>query len=109
MFYIHVLRVKCEPMAQADFLRSVKEPVDIISRSFIAKPTADVGRGSEWHLGNIETVRPEGTGFAMGRTMAVKSPQFDSISHNFMEEEAMRAPFTVGVFDQETSDLWDYS
>jgi hypothetical protein len=66
----------------------------------LAKPTADVGRGSEWHLGNIETVSPEGIGFAMGRTMAVKSPQFDSVSHDFMEEEAMRAPFTIGVFDQ---------
>lgn len=100
MFYIHVLRVKCEPLAQADFLRSAREPTDIITRSFLAKPTADVGRGSEWHLGNIETVSPEGIGFAMGRTMAVKSSRFDNISHDFLEEDAMRAPFTIGVFDQ---------
>ncbi|WP_147414278.1 hypothetical protein [Sphingomonas gilva] len=100
MFYIHVLRIKCELLPQGDFLRPTREPIEIITKSIEAKPTANVGRGSEWHIGNIETVTPDGLAFAMGRTMAVKSPQFDSVSHNFLEEEAMRAPFTIGVFDQ---------
>lgn len=102
MFFIHVLRIKCELLPQGDFLRSAREPIDIITRSFEAKPTADVGRGSEWHIGNVEPVVPDGLAFAMGRTVAVKSPQFDSVSHNFLEEEAMRAPFTVGYL---TSDI----
>jgi len=38
----------------------------------------------------------------MGRTQAIKSPQFDTVNYNFLEEEAMRAPFTVGVFDKDT-------
>jgi hypothetical protein len=100
MFFIHVLRIKCELLPQGDLLRSAQEPIEIITRSFEAKPTADVGRGSEWHIGNVEAVAPDGLAFAMGRTVAVKSPQFDNVSHNFLEEEAMRAPFTVGVFDQ---------
>jgi len=102
MFYIHVLRIKCESLAQADFFGVTRDPVDIITRSFEAKPTADVGRGSEWHIGNVEPVEQSAIGFAMGRTQAVKSPQFDSVSHNFLEEEAMRAPFTIGVFDKDT-------
>lgn len=100
MFYIHILRVKCELLPQGDFLRTAREPIEIITRSFEAKPTADVGRGSEWHVGNVERVKPDGIAFAMGRTVAVTSPKFDSVSHDFLEEEAMRAPFTIGVFDQ---------
>lgn len=102
MFYIHVLRIKCESLAQGDLLRATRDPVDIITRSFEAKLTANVGRGSEWHIGNVEPVDSDGVGFAMGRTQAVKSPRFDSINHNFLEEEAMRAPFTIGVFDKKT-------
>lgn len=100
MFYIHILRIKCELLPQGDFLRTAREPIEIITRSFQAKPTADVGRGSEWHVGNIETVTPDGIAFAMGRTIEVTSPKFDSVTHDFLEEEALRAPFTIGVFDQ---------
>jgi hypothetical protein len=101
MFYIHVLRIKCESLSQGNFLSEERDPAEIIALSFRAKPTADVGRKSEWHIGNVEEVETAGIGFAMGRTQAVKSPQFDSVSHDFLEEEAMRAPFTIGVFDTE--------
>ncbi|OAN66903.1 hypothetical protein A7X12_09800 [Sphingomonas sp. TDK1] len=76
--------------------------MDVITKSFQAKPTADVGRGSEWHIGNVEAIKGGGIAFAMGRTQAVTTPQFDWRTHDFLEEEAMRAPFTVGVFDQDT-------
>lgn len=102
MFNIHILRVKCEGLPQGDFLREASNPVDVIIKSFQSKPTADVGRGSEWHIGNVEVLNEGVIGFAMGRTQAVKSPQFDEITHDFLEEEAMRAPFTIGVFDPKT-------
>lgn len=102
MFYIHLFRVKCESLPQGDFLSASRDPVDIISKSIEAKPTAEVGRGSEWHIGNIERIDGGGIAFAMGRTQAVTSPKFDSVSHDFLEEEAMKAPFTVGVFDADT-------
>jgi hypothetical protein len=102
MFYIHVLRVKCEPLPQGDLLRATRDPVGVITRSIEIKPTAQVGRGSEWHIGNVEVMKAGAVAFAMGRTQAVKSPQFDNVSHDFLEEDALRAPFTIGVFDQET-------
>ncbi|MDR6853659.1 hypothetical protein J2Y54_003179 [Sphingomonas sp. BE123] len=102
MFYIHLFRVKCESLPQGDFLRVSRDTVDVISKSIEAKPTAEVGRRSEWHIGNVEPVKGGGIAFAMGRTQAVTSPKFDSVSHDFLEEEAMKAPFTVGVFDTET-------
>ena len=100
MIYIHVLRIKCEPLAQGDLLRPLREPAEIITESFLAKPTADVGRGSEWHIGNVELLPGDGVAFAMGRTSVVSAPQFDTVNHDFREEEVMRAPYTIGVFDQ---------
>ena len=41
MFYIHILRVKCEGMPQGDFLREASDPVSVIVRSLESKPTAD--------------------------------------------------------------------
>jgi hypothetical protein len=102
MFHIHILRVKCEGLPQGDFLREASNPITVITQSFEARPTADVGRNSEWHIGNVEVTRSGSISFAMGRTQAVKTPQFDETTHNFLEEEAMRAPFTLGVFDHET-------
>jgi hypothetical protein len=101
VFHIHVLRVKCEGLPQGDFLRASSEPATIITNSLRAKPTANVGRGSEWHIGNVKELEENATAFAMGRTQAVKTPQFDEVTHDFVEEEAMRAPFTFGAFDPE--------
>lgn len=101
MFHIHVLRVKCEGLPQGDFLRSSSSPPVIITRSIEAKPTADVGRGSEWHIGNVKKLEEGGISFAMGRTQAVTTQQFDEATHDFTEEETTRAPFTFGVFDPE--------
>ncbi|WP_242097824.1 hypothetical protein [Sphingomonas sp. CROZ-RG-20F-R02-07] len=101
MFYIHVLRIKCETLPQGDLLRSSDTPSSIIVRSIEFKPTADVGRGSEWHIGNVKNIGEGGVAFAMGRKQAVTVQQFDDSTHDFLEEEAMRAPFTFGVFDEE--------
>ncbi|WP_156930275.1 hypothetical protein [Sphingomonas jaspsi] len=101
MVFIHVLRVKCEPLEQSDFLAKQLDSVEVISQAIKAKPTADVGRGSEWHLGNIQEIEKEdAVGFAMGRTAMVTSPRFDETTHDFLEEETKRAPFTLGIFDQ---------
>jgi hypothetical protein len=102
LFNIHLVRIKCEGLPQGDFLREESEPVSVITKSFQFKPTADVGRGSEWHIGNVEALQDAGVAFAMGRTQAVRTPQFDADTHNFLEEEALRAPFTLGVFDSTT-------
>ena len=102
MAWMHILRVKCESLPQGDFLKKDGDSVNIIKESFERKPTAPVARGSEWHIGNVATLNKTALGFAMGRTMAVNSPQFDPTDHNFLDEETQRAPYTLGVFDLET-------
>lgn len=98
MLYMHILRIKCEVQAQGNLLSERRNPSDVISESIRATPTAQVGRGSEWHVGNVESV-DDGIAFAMGRTALVTAPQFDQVAHSFREEEVERAPFTFGVFD----------
>jgi hypothetical protein len=100
--WMHILRVKCESLPQGDFLKKEGESVNIIRESFEQKPTAPVARGSEWHIGNVSKLNDTALSFAMGRTMAVTSPQFDPTNHNFMDEEAQRAPYTLGIFDFDT-------
>lgn len=99
MAFIHLLRIKCEPLEHADFLAKSLNSVDVISKSLMAKPTADVGRGSEWHVGNVGSLPDDGVSFAMGRTAMVTTPRFDEKTHDFLEEEGTRAPYTFGVFD----------
>lgn len=91
--------MKCESLPQGDLLRTPGDSAEIITRSLEAKPDADVGRGSVWHIGNLNHFDEGGISFAMGRKQAITVQQFDDITHDFMEEEAMRAPFTLGVFD----------
>ena len=102
MAWMHILRVKCESLPQGDLLKKDGESVNIIRESFEQKPTAPVARGSEWHIGNVLALDRTALSFAMGRTMAVNSPQFDPANHNFLDEETQRAPYTLGVFDLET-------
>lgn len=100
MLWLHIVRIRCEPLPQGDFLKVSKEPAAIITEAFLARPTANVGRGSEWHIGNPEIISSDGVVFQMGRTTSGTAPQFDFEKHSFFEAEVERAPYTIGVFDQ---------
>jgi hypothetical protein len=100
MLWIHVVRIRCEVLAQGDLLRIEREPTAIITEALLARPTANVGRGSEWHIGHSEILPNDGVIFQMGRTVSGPAPQFDVERHSFFEAEVERAPYTIGVFDQ---------
>lgn len=102
MFWIHVLRIRCEPLQQGVLFAEPREPAEVITDAIRATPTADVGRGSEWHIGKPEDVAGGATGFKMGRSSAVTLPRYDSEKHDFYEAEVERAPYTLGVFDPGT-------
>lgn len=99
MFFIHVLRIRCEPLEQISLFAEKRHPSLVITDALLATPTAQVGRGSEWHIGRPEHL-PDGIGFQLGRVQAVTAPQFDVEQHWFFEEETQRAPYTIGVYDQ---------
>lgn len=100
MLWLHIVRIRCETLAQGDFLKAEREPAAIITEALLARPTANVGRGSEWHIGHSEELPNDGVIFQMGRTVSGTAPQFDVEKHSFFEAEVERAPYTIGVFDQ---------
>lgn len=102
MLWTHLLRVRCEPLQQANLFTEQKSPSDVIVESISATPTAHVGRGSEWHIARPELIGKEAIGFKMGRLTEVMVPQYDSFNQDFYEAEAERAPYTFGVFDRDT-------
>lgn len=102
MSSIHLLRCKAEPRAQMDAFSEKLKPSEIVSQSFLARPTAKVPRGAVWHIGNTEKEEDGTVSFALGREAVVKAQQYDTVRREFREIEQSQAPFTIGVFDPET-------
>lgn len=102
MLWLHILRARCEPLQQGTLFDQPRPPSDVIADAVRATPTAQVGRGSEWHIGKPEQLPDRAIGFKMGRTTAITVPQFDVETHDFYEAEVERAPYTFGVFDLDT-------
>lgn len=98
MHTIHLLRCKAELLPQGDAFAETKSAIDVLTASFLARPTSKVRRGSVWHIGNSET-QGDVIFFALGREAILKSPEFDESLKEFREVEKRHAPFTVGVFD----------
>jgi hypothetical protein len=96
---IHLLRCKAESLPQRDAFAVDAKPADVIVRSFLARPTAKVPRGSTWHIGNAEVMPNATVYFALGREAILRSSEFDEELRDFKEVEQKHAPFTVGVFD----------
>jgi len=100
MYWLHIVRIRCEPLQQGNLFVESRPPTQIISDAILARPMAQVGRGSEWHIGASEQIAADGIAFQMGRVQAVTSPQFDSEAHSFFEAQTERAPYTVAVYDK---------
>lgn len=90
--FIHVMRIRCEPLDQSSLFAEKRPPSLVITDAILSTPTANVGRGSEWHIGRPELLQSDGIGFQMGRVQAVTAPQYDTELHWFFEEETQRAP-----------------
>jgi len=100
MHWIHIARIRCEPLQQGSLFVEERSPTTVISDCIIARPTAEVGRGSSWHIGASNVMTGDGISFQMGRVQEITSPQYDSIEHSFFEAQAERAPYTLAIYDQ---------
>lgn len=100
MNWLHIVRVRCEPLVQNDLFVKSRQPTLVITDAIKARPTAHVGRGSEWHIGTTEMIEGDGVSFQMGRVQAVTASQFDEVEHSFFEAQEERAPYTWAVYDQ---------
>lgn len=102
MLWIHLLRVRCEPNKQSGLFDRPRSPSDVIMDAIRSTPRALVGRGAEWRIVKPELIGANAIGFKMGRSAALKVPQYDDKAHDFVESEVQSAPYTFGVYDAET-------
>lgn len=102
MSNIYLYRCKAEQLPQMDAFRRSLSSQDVVAQSFMERPTARVPRGAVWHIGNSYKMEHGGIFFALGREAVVKAQQFNEGKKEFEEVEQIQAPFTIGVYDQET-------
>lgn len=100
--WLHVFRVRCEHLEQPEFFSEHRDPVAVILDAFDARPTTEVGGGSEWHIADTEIFAGNAAKFQIGRVQKISNPQFNERDLKFYEAEGERAPYANGVFDGDT-------
>ena len=95
-----LFRVKMVRPHQSSFLHDELTPRDLLLKAILEKPSGELRKGFQWHIGNIQMF-DEFTGyFAAGRTTTSTIEKFDEETSNFVEEELEDRPFALGQFDR---------
>lgn len=94
-----LFRVKMVRPHQSSFLHDDLPPRDILLRAILEKPSGELRKGIEWHIGNIKMFSDYTGYFAAGRTTVSTIEKFNTESGDFVEEELEASPYTHCVFD----------
>lgn len=94
-----LFRVKFIRPKQSSFLHLDWTPRQVMLACVDQKPSAELRKGFDWHIGNIQMFSDSSGYFAFGRTTTSTIEKFDSISGNFLEEQLEASPYTHCVFD----------
>lgn len=94
-----LFRVKFIRPRQASFLHTDLTPQAVLLACIDEKPSAELRKGFNWHIGNVQMFEDTQGYFAFGRTTTSTIEKFNSLSGNFVEEELETSPYTHCVFD----------
>lgn len=94
-----LFRVKMVRPHQSSFLHDDLTPRDIFLRAILEKPSGELRKGFEWHIGNVQLFSEHTGYFAAGRTTTSTIEKFNEDSGDFVEEELEESPYTHCVFD----------
>jgi hypothetical protein len=95
----NLFRVKFIRPKQSSFLHLDWTPQQVMLACVEQKPSAELRKGFDWHIGNIQMFSSSSGYFAFGRTTTSTIEKFDIISGNFVEEQLESSPYTHCVFD----------
>lgn len=96
----HLYRVKfVRPLQVSIFHDNNLTSQEMMLLSIHSKPSAEVKRGNQWHIGNVKLFSKTSGYFAVGRTTLSTIEKFDLDSGNFVEEELEKSPYTHCVFN----------
>lgn len=94
-----LFRVKFIRPSQSSFLHDALTPAQLLLAAVQQKPSAELRKGYQWHIGNVHRYENDTGYFAVGRTTTSTIEKFDTESGNFVEEELEESPYTHCVFD----------
>ena len=95
--WLHVFRVRCEHLDQPELFAENREPTAVILDALQARPTTEVGGGSEWHIADTENFAGNAAKFQIGRVQKISTPQFDDRDLKFYEADGESAICLRGV------------
>lgn len=94
-----LFRVKFIRPSQNSFLHEDLTPGQMLLSAIEEKPSAELRKGFQWHIGNVQMFSDVTGYFAVGRTTKSTVEKFDIQTGNFIEEEQEESPYTHCVFD----------
>ena len=100
MFRFQLFRSKVYPPTQAS-LFAVPNPEEALRHAIESKPSSQLRRGFDWHIGNVEYIDTHAVYFALGRTTKSIVELFDEDTGDFVEQEFETSPYTHAFFDFE--------
>ena len=86
------------PSQRSLFHENLGRP-EIFRRILEERPSAELRRGTYWHIGNLAFVDDYGGYFAAGRTTQSILEKYDASTGNFLEETLETSPYTHVLFD----------
>jgi hypothetical protein len=94
-----LFRAKFIRPAQKSFLHDDLTPGQMLLAAILEKPSIELLKGFQWHIGNVQMFSDATGYFAVGRTTKSTVEKFDNQTGNFIEEEQEESPYTHCVFD----------
>lgn len=100
MIDFQLFRLKVQFVPQGNLLTGqFPERPQLLREAILERPAAELRKGYEWHIGNVQTVRDAGLYFAVGRVTKGTLPLFDEATQEFKEVEFEQAPYTHALLD----------
>jgi len=98
----HLFRLKIIRPPQTHLFEDIAStPTDIIKSAIREKPSKEIRKGNDWHIGNIEDVGDNGLFFALGRVTKSIKEKYDEKTGDFIDIEDEQAPYTYVFLDLE--------
>lgn len=98
MLLFQLFRGKVTTAKQGDFFVS-RSPTAVLRQALEAKPTAELRRGHEWHIGNLQQLDEQSYYFAIGRVTKRTVQLWDNEAESFTDAEYDGAPYTHAIAD----------
>ena len=76
-----------------------KNPGNIILSAIKEKPSCEIRKGQEWHIGNIEKIGKEKVFLALGKVTKATHEFYDEEKGDFLEKDLDEAPHTYVAID----------